>query len=114
MDEKAFNIKDVPPDEAMVKNALGTRYTYLEIIREYINTAIGETREEWKFYGQKNGWTLKTFLKKRNLFFIGIYKGYFIIVFVFGERAFNAIMDSDVSGDLKSELESALISIYRK
>ncbi len=32
MDEKAFNIKDVPPDEAMVKNALGTRYTFLEII----------------------------------------------------------------------------------
>jgi hypothetical protein len=44
-------------------------------------------------------------LKKRNLYFIGIYPGYFRIAFVFGEKAFHAIIDSDLSAELKSQLE---------
>ena len=77
------------------------------LVDQPMTLTLGETREEWKFYGKKGGWVLKTFLKKRNLFFIGIYKGYFRITFVFGEKAFKEIMDSDLSAELKSELEGA-------
>jgi hypothetical protein len=55
----------------------------------------------------KNGWVLKTFLKKRNLFFIGIYDGYFRISFVFGDKVVNTIMDSNVSDVTKKTLSEA-------
>ena len=102
-----FKIKDEVPDDDRVKEILQSNYSNLEAIRSYIAETIGETIEEWKFYGVKYGWNLKKFYKKRNLFFIGIYDGYFKISFVFGERAFNAIMESDISADLKTELSRA-------
>ena len=107
MDEKVFMEKDVIPDNAMVSEKLLSTYSQLEEIRHYLRDTLGDTREEWKYYGKKNGWTLKTFLKKRNLFFIGIYEGYFRIAFVYGEKAFQAIMESELSPALISELKGA-------
>ena len=106
-EEKVFNTKDAMPDEEMVRKALGSSYAYLENIRQFVNEEIGDTVEEWKFYGQKLGWTLKKFFKKRNLFFIGMYPGYFRIAFVFGERAANNIFESDIAEVLKKELSEA-------
>lgn len=53
------------------------------------------------------GLILKTFLKKRNLFFIVIYDGYVRISFVFGDKAVNSIMESDVSDGSKKTLMEA-------
>ena len=106
-EEKVFNKKDYMPDEEMVRKALGSSYAYLENIRQFVKEEIGETVEEWKFYGQKLGWTLKKYLKKRNLFFIGMYPGYFRIAFVFGDRAANNVFDSDIAEVLKKELSEA-------
>jgi hypothetical protein len=106
-EEKVFNKKDAIPDEEMVRKALGSSYAYLENIRQFVKEEIGETVEEWKFYGQKLGWTLKKYLKKRNLFFIGMYPGYFRIAFVFGDRAANNVFDSDIAEVLKKELSEA-------
>ena len=106
-EEKVFNKKDAMPDEEMVRKALGSSYAYLENIRQFVKEEIGETVEEWKFYGQKLGWTLKKYLKKRNLFFIGMYPGYFRIAFVFGDRAANNVFDSDIAEVLKKELSEA-------
>jgi len=106
-EEKVFCEKETMPDEEMVKETLGSNYTHLQAIRQFITEEIGDTAEEWKFYGKKLGWTLKKFYKKRNLFFIGIYKGYFKISFVFGERAAQNVYDSGISSALKKELSEA-------
>jgi len=106
-EEKVFFEKETMPDEDMIKNALASNYAHVQAIRRFITEEIGETNEEWKFYGKKLGWTLKKFYKKRNLFFIGIYKGYFKISFVFGERAAQNVYDSGISAILKKELSEA-------
>jgi len=102
-----FKEKNEPPNEKRIQEILRSNYIYLEAIRSYITDTIGETKEEWKYYGAKYGWNLKKFYKKRNLFFIGMYDGYFQISFVFGERAVNAVVDSDISDKLKKELTEA-------
>ena len=103
-EEKVFFEKETIPDEEMINEAIGSNYTHLQAIRQFIAEEIGDTNEEWKFYGKKLGWTLKKFYKKRNLFFIGIYKGYFKISFVFGERAAQNVYDSGIAAVLKKEL----------
>jgi hypothetical protein len=107
MSENQFKEKNLVPDEQSIRETLKSNYIHLEAIRSYIAGSIGETKEEWKYYGAKYGWNLKNFYKKRNLYFIGMYDGYFKISFVFGERAFNAIMGSEISADLKTELSKA-------
>ena len=106
-EEKVFMTKEVMPDEEMNNEALGANYAHIQAIRLFIAEEIGDTSEEWKFYGKKLGWTLKKFFKKRNLFFIGIYKGYFKIAFVFGERAAKNVFDSGIAAELKKELSEA-------
>ena len=96
-EEKVFMEKSPPPTETEVAEALGSTYAHLKSIREYILESIGETFEEWKYYGGKNGWALKNFHKKRNLYFIGIYPGYFRITFVFGDKAAEKVAASDIS-----------------
>ena len=107
MSENVFTTREIQPDDEMVKEKLGANYAHLENIRQFIDDEIGATTREWKFYGKKHGWNMKTFLKKRNLFFIVIYDGYFRIGFVFGEKAVKIVLDSDIDQSLKKELEEA-------
>ena len=107
MSDNHFKEKNLVPDEQNIRETLKTNYVNLQAIRSFIADSIGETKEEWKYYGTKYGWNLKNFYKKRNLYFIGIYDGYFRISFVFGERAYHAIMEADINSSLKVELSQA-------
>lgn len=107
IEEKVFLTKETMPDEEMINEALGPNYAHLQAIRRFIAEEIGDTSEEWKYYGKKLGWTLKKFYKKRNLFFIGIYRGYFKLALVFGERAAKNVFDSSIAAELKKELAEA-------
>ena len=107
MSENVFKSKEIQPDEQMIRETLGTNYAHIENLRKFLKFEIGVSTEEWKYYGKKLGWTLKTFLKKRNLFFIGMYEGYFNIAFVFGDKAVNRVLDSEIDPLLKKELTEA-------
>ncbi len=107
MIENIFTEKEVIPTQELIENKLVSNSSHLGSIRRFISSSIGETNEEWKYYGKKNGWLLKKFYKKRNLFFINICEGYFNITFVLGQKAFNTIFESDISTELKTELAGA-------
>jgi hypothetical protein len=107
MTENVFKTRETQPDEEMIKKALGEGYIYFENLRWIVDDEIGPTTREWKFYGEKLGWTLKTFLKRRNLYFISIYDGYFKIAFVFGEKAAKSVLDSGIDPSLKKEFARA-------
>lgn len=107
MAEIVFNIKDKKPNDTLLAKKLGASFKYLKEIKKQIKEKYGETKEEWKFYGQKYGWQLKTLLKKRNLFFFIPYDSFFRIVFVFGDRAVEEIEKGDISNNLKDEVKKA-------
>jgi hypothetical protein len=56
-------------------------------IENHVATAHGASTQQWKYYGPKSGWSLKTLLRKRNLSFFTPYQGYFRIAFVFGDQS---------------------------
>ena len=107
MVENVLIEKEVIPDQNLIERKLLENSVHLESIRNFILNSFGETNEEWKHYGEKIGWLLKKFYKKRNLFFITICEGYFNITFVFGQKAFDIIEDSKISSELKTELAGA-------
>jgi hypothetical protein len=96
MSANVFIDKLAKPDDQALVRVLGKTYALWAEIEEYVSTAHRESTEEWKYYGPKSGWTLKTLLKKRNLFFFTPYQGYFRIAFVFGDRAVAEILKSDL------------------
>lgn len=104
MTEIIFNDKNKKPDDTLLAEKIGPSFRHLKEIKEQIREKYGITVEEWKFYGQKYGWQLKTLLKKRNLFFFIPYESFFRVVFVFGDKAVKEIKNSDISNNLKNEV----------
>jgi len=63
--------------------------------------------EEWNFPGIKYGWSLRIKDKKRAIIYLLPRDGYFKAAFVFGAKAFEQVMQSSVSDEIKSELSAA-------
>lgn len=107
MSEITFDDKNEKPDDKLLAKKIGTNFKHWKEIRKFIKEEIGVTTEEWKFYGKKYGWQLKTLLKKRNLFFLIPYESYFMIVFIFGDKAVEEIKKSKVAKKLKDQIIKA-------
>ena len=106
MSENIFLKKENMPNHTLVEEKLGSNYKYLKKIRNYVKDIVDGPIEEWKYYGKKNGWLLKTLSKKRNLFFINVCDNFFKITFIFSDKAVNAIKEKSISKKLINELLS--------
>jgi len=102
-----FEDKATMPDDEMLGKALGKSNRLWNEVKTHLSAEYGELIEEWKFYGQKSGWILKTLRKKRNLFFLIPLKSSFQISFVFGDKAVAAVEKSDLPKELITELKNA-------
>lgn len=76
MSEVLFNDKSTQPTDQTLTEKFGDTFHYWQEIIQHTTKLVGDTKEEWKFYGQKYGWQLKTLLKKRLTF-----SGFIIIFF---------------------------------
>ena len=107
MSDVIFNEKAVQPTEENITEKLGDSYLHWQEIKQYTSELVGETKDEWKFYGQKYGWQLKTLLKKRNLYFLIPYESYFKIVLIFSDKAVAEIEKSEISESIKFDIVNA-------
>ena len=107
MAASVFEDKNSKPDDKMLAKVLGKSNRLWQEIKKNLKADYGELIEEWKFYGQKSGWILKTLLKKRNLFFFIPLKGSFQVSFVFGDKAVAAVEKSGLPKKLITELKDA-------
>lgn len=107
MSASIFIDKNQQPNDQMLSGVLGGTSQILEEIKKHLKSVYGELIHEWRFYGKNYGWQLKTLRKKRNLFFIIPYDGYFTQGFVFGDKTVSAIEASDLPNDIKETLRNA-------
>lgn len=107
MSASVFDLQNIEPDERMLSQELGKAFPWFEEISSHIERNYGNFSSEWKYYGQKSGWILKLFHKKRNVLFIVPCSGFFRTVFTFGEKSFYRIIDSNLPVFIKHELLSA-------
>jgi hypothetical protein len=94
MSDNVFLDKQPKPEDRALARALGKTFDLWVEIRDSVGTEHGPVVEEWKYYGAKYGWTLKTLRQKRNLFFFTPCQGYFRISFAFGDKAVAAMETS--------------------
>jgi len=107
MPEVKFDDKTIKPNDDLLSKKIGKSFEYWVEIQKYVKSNYENIIEEWKFYGKKYGWQLKTLLKKRNLFFLIPSESSFKITFIFGDKAVEAIKQSNISDELKSAVVEA-------
>ncbi len=107
MPSSVFTDKSAEPDADSLAEVLGVTSAFQEALSKQLEAEYGPLMEEWKYYGQKSGWLLKTLRKKRNLFFLVPLQGYFRVVFIFGDKAVSAVEQSDLPGEIVETLKNA-------
>ncbi|MHC4296698.1 MAG: DUF3788 domain-containing protein [Planctomycetota bacterium] len=108
MAASVFDDKANKPTAQKLARVLGSESNGLwKEIKKHLKVEYGEMIEDWKFYGAKSGWILKTLRKKRNLFFFVPLEGSFKVSFVFGDKAVAAVEKSDLPKALITELKNA-------
>ncbi len=107
MAASVFDDKAAKPTNQKLARALGKSNGLWKEIKKNLKGEYGELTEEWKFYGQKSGWILKTLRKKRNLFFFIPLDSSFGVSFVFGDKAVAVVEKSDLPQKLVTTLKNA-------
>jgi len=102
-----FNDKSKVPDNSDLQQALENTKKLWDELKAYIKDNYDSIREEWKHYGKKSGWTMKLLSKKRNMMFLWPLKGHFIVVFILGEKAVKAAMDSSLDESIITKIKEA-------
>jgi hypothetical protein len=102
-----FTDKSAQPTEQELENALGESYHNWVKLRNHLTTSLPQPGEEWNYPGKKYGWSFRMRSKKRNIIYFIPGNGFFKIALVFGDKAVNKIMESDLPDSIKSDLREA-------
>lgn len=95
--------KDVFPDDAELKRALGAMYSaYQEILK-----LTEGYSHEWKYYGKKYGWQLKVIRKGKALLYLTPHEGSFLIGCAVRDNERDLLLNSRLPKKVKQELSAA-------
>ena len=97
------------PTDVELRRVLGDKYELWMEIRARVIHQYPEGKEEWNFPGKNYGWSFRIKDKKRAIIYLLPRDGAFMAAFVFGGRAMEAILDSEVSKQIKSDLKAAKV-----
>ena len=98
----------VPNDEEL-KKALGTSFDLWKSIRKYTLKNYPKALEEWNFPGAKNGWSFRIKDKKRAIVYLLPGDKNFRVALVYGEKATNQALSSNLSKEIKDVIETATV-----
>lgn len=102
-----FEDKAIKPSHEDVATVLGETKALWDDIVDYIEKEYGQLAEEWRHYGKASGWTLLLKLKKRAILYLFPRSGYFVVQFVYGEKAIEKVLGSDLPDEIKVSIKAA-------
>lgn len=105
--ESIFTDKTFVPSETDLKAKLGVVYPLWSDLKSWTFNHLRNPNEEWKFPGKKYGWSYRIREKARNIIYFIPGDGYFHVALVFGQKATDQIMTSDISEIIKTDLMNA-------
>jgi hypothetical protein len=103
----AFMDKEMPPTPEDLAAALGASQPLWQEITDLVFLKYPAGKESWYFPGKKYGWSFRIKDKRRALIYLTPLQGYFRVAMVFGQKATDAILNSDVSPLIKKTLKEA-------
>jgi hypothetical protein len=105
--ESIFTDKNRQPTDNDLKLSLGDTYQLWQLIMEYVILKYPKGFEEWGC--SKYGWNLRIKDKKRAIIYLLPRDRFFKVALVFGQKATDIIMKSQIADSIKTELVSAKV-----
>ena len=109
MDQSIFMNKAVIPNDKDLSLVLGETYCFWKEIMDFVTMKDPKAAMEWSFPGRKYGWSFRLKDKKRVIIYLLPRDGFFIVAFVFGQKAVDAILTTGISDQIKTDLVAARV-----
>lgn len=107
MERPQLTDPSVLPSAEVLRDALtGSYQAYEEVIGIVTSSGYGLTHE-WRYYNDGKAWLCKLVHKKKTVFWLSVWDGYFKIAFYITASHCQGIYDLDIVEDIKTELKSA-------
>ncbi len=92
------------PEVNELEIGLSKTYAFWKEIRDFVLEKYPAAIEEWHIAVKKYGWGFRIKDKKRAIIYLSPRDGFFLVAMVFGQKATDQILNSDVSNFTKEEL----------
>jgi hypothetical protein len=101
MEKPLLKDPDIFPDEIVLKGVLKSSYP---VYQTFMTTVTGEPFDlvpQWRFYKDGGAWLCKVAFKKKTVFWLSIWDGFFKTTFYFTEKNGAGIAELNVDQKLK-------------
>lgn len=102
-----FNDPVHEPDEAELQISLGNTYNLWLALKAFTLAQAPGASTHWKHSGAKFGWGFRISDKKRVLVYLLPRDGFFKVALVFGQKATEAVLGSEIDKGIREELAGA-------
>jgi hypothetical protein len=102
-----FRNKEIKPTDKDLAEKLDTTYDLWKRIHDLVLSKYPNGLGEWNCPGKKSGWSFRIKDKKRAIIYLLPRNGYFKVAFVFGQKATDSVLESEISSAIKKELMQA-------
>jgi hypothetical protein len=97
------------PETVDLEIPLGNTYPIWIEIRDFVLEKYPAAIEEWHISVKKYGWIFRIKDKKRAIIYLSPRNGFFHVTMVFGQKATDQILNSDISSNVKEELMNSKV-----
>jgi hypothetical protein len=103
MEIQLLREQGIYPSEEILKNALGQIYDVLAELEKQVTQDEFALTLDWNYYNDGKSWLCKVCYKKKTVFWLSVWEGYFQTGFFFLERHLEGIAALDISEQIKED-----------
>ena len=103
MEIQLLREKEIYPSKKVLKNDLGEVYNVLEELETQITQGELALTLDWNYYRDGKSWLGKVCNKKKTVFWLSIWEGFFKTTFFFTEKHLESIAKLDISEQIKED-----------
>lgn len=103
METPLLREKDILPGKEILAKVLRESYSAYEVMLEKISDPRYALTTTWNYYNDGKAWLCKVSFKKKTVFWLSVWDGYFKAGFYFVERHCPGILELDIDDNIKKE-----------
>ena len=93
--------QEIFPSEEVLKTVLGQVYDVLAELEKQVTQGEFSLTLNWNYYKDGKSWFCKVCHKKKTVFWLSVWEGFFKTAFYFTEKHLESIAELDISGQIK-------------
>ena len=103
METQMLREKEIFPSKEVIKDVLGDGFDLYEMLETQITQGKNALTMDWRYYNDGKSWLCKVCHKKKTVFWLSAWDGFFKTTFFFLERHLEGIAALDISEPIKEE-----------